>query len=72
MQVKSIAVPYAFKTFVLFIFEWPLKPGFTVHCKYVFARLIRAVIGQHSRAIHKVQACSQGHNHYKLKHNYIA
>ena len=43
MQVKSIAecskrvlstfikLPFVFKTFVLSIFEWPLKTGFTVH-----------------------------------------
>ena len=43
MQVKNIAVehsamlltctklPPVFKTFVLSIFEWPLKTGFTVH-----------------------------------------
>ena len=38
MQVKSIAeilstfirLPFVFKTFVLSIFEWPLKTGFTV------------------------------------------
>ena len=27
-------LPFAFKTFVLSIFEWPLKTGFTV-CEYV-------------------------------------
>ena len=46
MQVKSIAecskrafcntfdlikLPFVFKTFVLSIFEWPFKTGFTVH-----------------------------------------
>ena len=41
MQVKSIAdsailstfikLPFVFKTFVLSIFEWPLKTGFTVY-----------------------------------------
>ena len=38
MQVKSISaifstfikLPFVFKTFVLSIFEWPLKTGFTV------------------------------------------
>ena len=41
MQVKSIAecsailltftkLPFSIKTFVLYIFEWPLKTGFTV------------------------------------------
>ena len=41
MQVKSIAeysailltfmkLPFVFKTFVLSIFEWPLKTGFTI------------------------------------------
>ena len=34
MQVKSIAecskLPFFIKTFVLYIFEWPLKTGFTV------------------------------------------
>ena len=43
MQVKSIAefailstfikLPFAIKTFVLSIFEWPLKTGFTVEQK---------------------------------------
>ena len=49
MKVKSIAecskgehsailstcikLPHGFKTFVLSIFEWPLKTGFTVHSK---------------------------------------
>ena len=52
MQVKSIAecsmgehsailstfikLPYVFKTFVLSIFEWPLKTGFTVYFKNAF------------------------------------
>ena len=27
-------VTFVFKTFVLFIFEWPLKTGFTVCDKY--------------------------------------
>ena len=26
-----IKLPFVFKTFVLSIFEWPLKTGFTVH-----------------------------------------
>ena len=26
-----IKLPFVFKTFVLYIFEWPLKTGFTVH-----------------------------------------
>ena len=25
-------LPFVFKTFVLSIFEWPLKTGFTVYC----------------------------------------
>ena len=43
MQVESIAecsilstfikLPFSIKTFVLSIFKWPLKTGFTVHCK---------------------------------------
>ena len=28
----SIKLPVVFKTFVLSIFEWPLKTGFTVYC----------------------------------------
>ena len=36
MQVRSIAecfikLPFVFKTFVLSIFEWPLKAGFTIY-----------------------------------------
>ena len=27
-----IKLPFVFKTFVLYIFEWPLKTGFTVQC----------------------------------------
>ena len=29
--IKLHFVPHGFKTFVLSIFEWPLKTGFTVH-----------------------------------------
>ena len=31
-----IKLPFVFKTFVLSIFEWPLKTGFTVHNHDVF------------------------------------
>ena len=31
-----IKLPFVFKTFVLSIFEWPLKTGFTVHSPDVF------------------------------------
>ena len=45
MQVKSIAerpkraLPFVFKTFVLSIFEWPLKTCFTVHytAKFIYS-----------------------------------
>ena len=30
--LTCIALPHGFKTFVLSIFEWPLKTGFTVQC----------------------------------------
>ena len=32
IQSTSIKLPFVFKTFVLSIFEWPLKTGFTVPC----------------------------------------
>ena len=32
-----IKLPFAIKTFVLSIFEWPLKTGFTVHTFYFSA-----------------------------------
>ena len=35
MQVKILStfikLPFVIKIFVLFVFEWPLKTGFTVH-----------------------------------------
>ena len=35
-----IKLPFVIKIFVLSIFEWPLKTGFTVICLYIFYRLI--------------------------------
>ena len=38
-----IKLPFVFKTFVLSIFEWPLKTGFTVHflftCQLFFIKI---------------------------------
>ena len=42
-----IKLPFVFKTFVLSIFEWPLKTGFTV---YIMARPFDngTILGTHS------------------------
>ena len=63
MQVRSIAessailltfikLPFAIKTFVLSIFQWPLKTGFTVHrvsclSAHVLFEFIKQVVGKH-------------------------
>ena len=35
--LTSIKLPFVFKTFVLSVFEWPLKTGFTVFKNLYFA-----------------------------------
>ena len=39
MILTFIKLPFAIKTFVLLIFEWPLKTGFTEYCFCLRVRL---------------------------------
>ena len=41
-----IKLPFVFKIFVLSIFEWPLKTGFTVHCNMLeFTKRYNVLLG---------------------------
>ena len=45
MLVIIIKLPFVFKTFVLSIFKWPLKTGFTVH--QFWCNTMKASVGHH-------------------------
>ena len=42
MLLTFIKLPFVFKTFVLSIFEWPLKTGFTV----TFQKIISGILSE--------------------------
>ena len=53
--LTCIKLPHGFKTFVLSIFEWPLKTGFTVYDNSPSTKLAKAAV--HMLLAHSSKAC---------------